>query len=92
MTKEIDAFLNGKAKAQLIAVIHDLAEKYPEMVQDLADQRQILSENVKSLVIHLRREIGQEPGWQNYWQGEGYTPDYSGIRKKLERRALVDLG
>ena len=38
-------------------------------------------------MTRLRREIrdvGDEPGWQNYWQGEGYTPDYSGIRKKLE--------
>jgi len=38
-------------------------------------------------VTRLRREIrdiGDEPGWQNYWQNEGFTPDYSGIRKKLE--------
>jgi hypothetical protein len=39
------------------------------------------------MVTRLRkdiREIGEEPGWQNYWQGEGYTPDYSNIRTKLE--------
>jgi len=86
-TKAIDTFLKGKTKDQLIELIHELAEKYPEMAQDLADRRQILSGNVTSLITRLRREIrdiSDEPGWQNYWRGEGYTPDYSGIRNKLE--------
>jgi uncharacterized Zn finger protein len=41
----------------------------------------------------LRKEIhdlSSEPGWQNYWKSEGYTPDYSGVRKKLE--ALLKAG
>jgi uncharacterized Zn finger protein len=87
VTKAIRTFLKGKTKAQLIELIHELAEKYPEMAQDLADRRQILSGNVTSLITRLRREIrdiSDEPGWQNYWRGEGYTPDYSGIRNKLE--------
>ncbi|MCZ7663784.1 MAG: hypothetical protein M5U22_13025 [Thermoleophilia bacterium] len=58
-----------------------------EIEQDLSDRRQIVSGDAKKLVTRLRREIreiGAKPGWKNYWQGEGYTPDYSGIRKKLE--------
>lgn len=45
------------------------------------------SGHTKTLVTRLRREIqkiGDEPGWQNYWGDEGFTPDYSGIRRKLE--------
>jgi uncharacterized Zn finger protein len=85
--KEIDALLKGKTKPQLIALVHELAAQYPEIAQDLADRRQIFSGDTTKLVTRLRREIrdiGAEPAWQNYWQGGGHTPDYSGIRKKLE--------
>jgi uncharacterized Zn finger protein len=87
MRQDIDDFLKGKTKAQLIDLIHDLAGHYPEMARDLSDRKQLISGNIKTLVTRLHREIrdiGNEPGWQNYWNGEGYTPDYSGIRKKLE--------
>jgi uncharacterized Zn finger protein len=85
--QDILGFLKGKTKAQLIDLIHDLAGQYPEMARDLSDRKQLISGNTKTLVTRLRREIrdiGDEPGWQNYWQNEGFTPDYSGIRKKLE--------
>ena len=85
--EEINAFLKGKTKAQLIDLIRELAQQHREIAQDLLDRRHLTSGNTKALVTRLRREIldiGDEPGWQNYWKGEGYTPDYSGIRKKLE--------
>jgi len=85
--KDINAFLKDKTRAQLIGLVHEIAKQHPEVAQDLADRRQIASGNTKTLVTRLRREIrdiGAEPGWQNYWQGEGYTPDYSQVRKKLE--------
>ncbi len=85
--QDINGFLKGKTKAQLIDLVHEFATQYPEMARDLSDCKQLISGNTKTLVARLRREIrdmGDEPGWQNYWQGEGYTPDYSGIRKKLE--------
>ena len=85
--QDIDAFLQGKTKAQLIDLIHDLAGQYPEMARELCDRKQVISGNTEPLVTRLRKEIrdlGDEPGWQNYWNSEGYTPDYSGIRQKLE--------
>ena len=87
MRQDIEAFLKGKTKAQLIDLIHELAGQYPEMARDLSDSKQLISGNTKTLVTRLRKEIrdiGDEPGWQDYWKGEGYTPDYSGIRKKLD--------
>ena len=86
MQKDIDGFLKGKTKAQLTDLIHEIARRYPEIAQDLVDRRHLSEGNTKALVENLRqeiRDIADEPGWQNYWQGEGYTPDYSGIRKKL---------
>jgi hypothetical protein len=85
--QDIDGFLKGKTKAQLIDLIHDLAGQYPEIARELSDRKQLISGNTKTLVERLRKEIrdiGSEPGWQNYWNSEGYTPDYSGVRKKLE--------
>ena len=83
----IDAFLNSKSKKQLIALIHEIAGQYQQVARDLADRKQITSGNVENLVTRLRREIrgiADDPGWQNYWQGEGYTPDYTEVRNKLE--------
>lgn len=85
--QDIDDFLQGKTKAQLIDLIHELAGQYPEMARDLSDRKQVISGNTKALVTRLRKEmrdLASEPGWQNYWNSEGYTPDYSGVRKKLE--------
>ncbi len=85
--QDIDDFLKGKTKDQLIELIHDLAEQYPEMARELSDRKQLISGNTQMLVTRLRKEIndiGSEPGWRNHWNDDGYTPDYSGIRKKLE--------
>ncbi|MBU4232284.1 MAG: hypothetical protein L6277_06475 [Desulfobacterales bacterium] len=93
LRQDIDAFLQGKTKAQLIDLIHDLAGQYPEMARGLSDRKQLISGNIETLVTRLRKEIrdlGNEPGWQNHWNSEGYTPDYSGIRKKLE--TLLEAG
>ena len=55
--QDIDRFLKGKTKAQLIDLIHELAEQYPEMAQDLSDRKQLLSGNTRTLVARLRSEI-----------------------------------
>ena len=84
---EVNAYLDGKTKAQLTELILELAGKFPQIAQELTDRKQLASGNVKSLINRLKkeiREISSEPGWQNHWQQEGYTPDYSEIRIKLE--------
>lgn len=91
--QDIDVFLKRKTKAQLIALFHELAVQFPKMARELSDRKLLNSGNVKTITKHLRteiQEIGYEPGWQNYWQNEGYTPDYSGIQKKL--KTLLDAG
>lgn len=84
---EVNAYLDGKTKAELVELILELAGKFPQIAQELTDRKQLASGDVKSLINRLKkeiREISSEPGWQNYWQQEGYTPDYSEIRIKLE--------
>lgn len=85
--QDIEDYLQGKTKGQLIDLIHDLAGQYPEIARELSDRQQLISGNTKALESRLRKEIrdlGSEPGWQNYWNSEGYTPNYAGVRRKLE--------
>ena len=87
LRRDIDAFLKGKTKAHLIELIHELADAFPELAQELADRQQLTTGNATALVARLRREIrdiGDVPGWQSHWSDEGFTPDYSGIQTKLE--------
>jgi uncharacterized Zn finger protein len=91
--QDLDDFLQGKTKAQLIDLIHEIAGQRPEIAMELTDRKQLLSGDAKALVRRLCKEIsvlGSEPGWQNYWNSEGYTPDYSGIRINLEN--LLNAG
>ena len=90
---EIEPFLRDKSKAQLVELLLDLAEQHPDIAQDLMDRKQITSGSAKTLVARLRKEIhdmGMTPGWHNYWNDEGYTPDYSGICGKLT--SLLEAG
>jgi uncharacterized Zn finger protein len=89
---EIEPFLQDKSKAQLVGLLLELAEEHPDIAQDLRDRQQIVSGSTKKLVARLRKEIravGAEPGW-GHWGDEGFTPDYSGIRRKLS--ALLEAG
>jgi uncharacterized Zn finger protein len=91
--QEIDAFLQGKTKAQLIDLIQELAGQHLEVARELSDRKQLISGNIETLVTRLSQEIrhlGSEPGWRRHWDDEGYTPDYSGIRRNLEN--LLNAG
>ncbi len=90
---EIEPFLQGKSKDQLIELLLELAEQHPDIAQDLMDRQQITSGSTKQLVTRLRkdiREAGRQPGWEDDWYGGASTADYSEIRHKLE--ALLEAG
>ncbi len=87
LRQNIDNFLKNKTKDQLLNLIQELAGQFPELARELADRNQVISGNTGALVTRLRQEIrvlGAEPGWRNSWNREGYTPDYSRVRKKLQ--------
>jgi len=89
----LDPFLKKHTKAQLVDLIKELAGRYPLIMAHLQDQNNLSKGDVSDMVGCIRNEIQElslEPGWQNYWRGEGYTPDYSEVRHRLE--ALLDQG
>ncbi len=85
---DLELALNKMTKIQLIELVIELAERFPDVAMELKERHEIAAGNVKNLIKELRREIkrvSSEPGWQNYWDGEGYTPDYSRVHSKLKR-------
>lgn len=89
----VEKLLNTKTKAELVTMILGFVESYPGIASALLDMVQLRDGDVASLRARLRREIlevSSEPAWRNHWNGEGHTPDYSGIRDRLE--ALLAAG
>jgi uncharacterized Zn finger protein len=85
--------LEKQTKGELLALLKDLAGRFPAVREALKDREALEGGNVKKFVSAIRREIHEvssEPGWRNNWSGEGYTPDYSGIKDRLE--ALLAKG
>jgi uncharacterized Zn finger protein len=76
-----------QTKEQLIALVEDLAGKYSIVRQDLEDRQGLSKGSVKKVVSAIRKEIHElssEPGWSNHWNNEGYIPDYSRVKGRLQ--------
>jgi len=98
----IRAHLATMTKAKLIDLLLQERNVIPELRQQLADQAELKEGNLRKLIAATRREIDNvthEPGWQDHWKHDGYTPDYSRLTKRLENLlnaghadAVVELG
>ncbi|HUL22099.1 MAG TPA: SWIM zinc finger family protein, partial [Thermodesulfobacteriota bacterium] len=83
----LKGFLEGQTKEQLITLIEDLSERYPSVRKDLQDRENLSKGSAKRIVASVRKEIQElssEPGWRNHWNNEGYVPDYSSVKNRLE--------
>lgn len=81
------SFLEQQTRPQLLALLNDLLQRYPDVRQFVQDRQNVAAGAVPKLVKALRVEIAalsQEPGWRNHWNGEGSIPDYSRVRHRLE--------
>jgi uncharacterized Zn finger protein len=90
---EVEAFLKGRTKAQLIELIRELAQSNQKIAGELSDRLPVIAGNTKAVVARIRREIreiGDEPDWDDHWRNDVHIPDYSRIRTKL--KALLDAG
>ena len=83
----LKSFLEDQTKEQLISLLEDLAGKHSIVRQDLQDRLDLAKGSVKRLVGAVRKEIhnlSSEPAWRNHWNNEGYVPDYSRVKDRLE--------
>jgi uncharacterized Zn finger protein len=83
----LKGFLEEQTKEQLITLLKDLSERYPSVREDLQDRQNLSKGSVKRVVGAARKEIhklSSRPGWRNHWNNEGYVPDYSRVKDRLE--------
>ena len=81
------SFLEQQTHPQLLALLKELVQRYPDVRQFLQDRHNLSVGTVPKLVKALRAEIAAlsaEPGWRHHWSGEGSIPDYSRVRDCLE--------
>ena len=74
-------------------LVWSLTERFDELREEFRERIALARGDVDRLVKEARRELRRvtsEMGWRNHWSNEGYTPDYSRIKHRLER--MVELG
>ncbi|MEH6823425.1 MAG: SWIM zinc finger family protein [Motiliproteus sp.] len=80
-------------KTELVALLLETAQRHSAVEEFLALQLMAADDNMQPVISQLERDIRktlQQRGWQNYWDGEGFTPDYSSIEERLS--LLLDRG
>ena len=90
---KIQQHIRGKSREELADQLLSLVERYPELREEFRERIALSEGDVDRLVAQARRELRDrtsEIGWQNHWQDEGHTPDYSRLKHRLER--LVEFG
>ncbi len=83
----VRSYLEQQTRDQLILLMEEIAQRHPAMRQDLEERADLSRGAVTRMVKAVRKEIdalSAEPGWTNSWNDEGYVPDYSGVRDRLE--------
>jgi uncharacterized Zn finger protein len=93
MSGKIREHLRAKSHEELVEMLCGLAERYPELAKELRERITLASADVDRLVAQTRKEIRRVTGefiWRNHWTGEGSTPSYETILRRLER--LLELG
>jgi len=89
----IRADIEKKSAAELAQCVVALVNRFPELRQEFQERILLGEGDAARLIGEARKEIRSvtsEIGWQNHWQHEGHTPDYSRIKHRFER--LAELG
>ena len=96
------AALEAMSKAQLVEWVMDRFAADPSLFDTLPLAAPLADKALAETVARLRRQIrktASEGGWQDRWNHQGYTPDYSPIRAQLEKllkggheEAVLELG
>jgi uncharacterized Zn finger protein len=89
----LQAFLATHTQAELVALLIELAQCFPE-VRDALAMRQMLSNDdagqLEAEVLGRIIAATEEPGWRNRRDGDGHTPDYAPFYDGL--KLLLDQG
>ena len=90
-SSSLRAHLQKQTKAELVALVAELAEAHDEVRRSLEDRRVLASGRTDKILQTVRREIAalEEP----VWEGDGYgVPVASTDRLEAALKALVEAG
>jgi len=85
-------YLTRMKKEELIDLIHELANEFPDVEQEMSDRRAVADADAHPLVDALLADIDaitQEEAWSNTWTGRSEIPDYTPVRKRMEILLLM---
>ena len=92
-TSKIRKYIETKSREELAALVCSLARRFPDLREEFHEQIAFGKGDVDRLIADARKEFRRatsEPGWNNSWKDEGYTPDFSRVERYLDR--MVELG
>jgi uncharacterized Zn finger protein len=93
LDEKIRRHIHGMGREELAELVCSLAERYSELKEEFRERIALGEGDVDRLVAQARKELHHvtaQEAWRNHWTGEGNTPDYGKLRRRLER--LVELG
>lgn len=85
--------IESKTRDELVALVESLIQRFPELYEEFTEHLMLKAGHVDAITRQARQELATltaEPGWHNPWADEGWIPDYSRLKHRLER--LAELG
>ena len=85
--------LEKRQKSELIDLLLRICKHYPNVENFISEEEKLSSGKIDEIVLSVQREIDRvssEQAWSHSWSDEGYTPDYSGVKQRLEQ--LLEAG
>ena len=100
--ERIRKHIEAKSRDELVELLWSLTLRLPEVQEEFREHIALSEGDVGRLLANARKELRKvtsEPGWMDYWGGEGYTPDFGRLIRYLDRmiecgqaNAVVKLG
>lgn len=90
---KLKSHLEQKSREQLAEFAWSAVQRFPEVRRELQERIELGEGDADQLLAQARRELRRctaEPGWRNGWTGEGQTPDYGPLKRRLQR--MCELG
>jgi uncharacterized Zn finger protein len=86
-------YLQAMKKKELLELIEELIDRFPEVGQEIADRRSVAEEDPRPVFEALLADIGiitEEEAWSDDWSDNSQVPDYSPVRKRMEMLLAMD--
>ncbi len=90
---KLKSHLEQKSREQLVEFAWSVVQRFPEVRRELQERIELGEGDADQLLVQARRELRRctsEHGWRNGWTGEGFTPDYGPLKRRLRR--MCELG